>query len=208
MIYSSAVDAQSQTLPVELYYFNFQIIDSGVELDWGTATEINFYGFYVERFADQEWGNLGFVKAYGTSNSPKDYSYIDTAARSGADYLYRLKLVDNDGSYEYSDTLKVSFVTGISQQKESIPKRFRVSQNYPNPFNPSTSIKVDLPKSSDIELIIFNALGNVVYAKNYGDRPAGSFVINFNASHLSSGVYYYTVKEGKYSIANTMVFLK
>lgn len=208
VIYSSSLDAQNQTLPVELYYFNYQVIDSGVELDWGTETETNFYGFNVERYFNSEWENLHFERAYGTSNSPKDYSYVDTAASPGAVYLYRLQQVDNDGTYKYSDTLTVSLVTDISKQEKSIHDNFRVSQNFPNPFNPSTSIMIDLPKSGDIELKIFNALGNVVYAKNYGDRTAGSFVINFNASHLSSGVYYYSITSGEYRLTKSMLYLK
>ncbi len=121
-------------LPVELTSFSAATIGSTIKLNWQTATEVNNYGFEVERRAlsaeRQAWEKIGFVNGNGNSNSPKDYSFVDDKVSSGK-YSYRLKQIDNDGQFEYSKTINVDF-NGV--------KKFELSQNYPNPFNPTTTI--------------------------------------------------------------------
>ncbi|MBK8664196.1 MAG: hypothetical protein IPN18_21305 [Ignavibacteriales bacterium] len=112
-------------LPVELNYFQLREEGGDVKLLWSTATEVNSYIFLVERRKPgREWTQIGSVEAAGMSNSVKYYSYIDAKPQPSR-YEYRLKMVDNDGTFEYSGILRVDIL---------IPDGFTVHQNYPNPF--------------------------------------------------------------------------
>src|ERR1035437_8640026 len=115
-------------LPVELSSFTSNTNGRNVQLNWETKTEKNSDKFVIEKMNSSigsSWVNVGSVKAAVLSNSPKNYSYSDTKLQSGK-YQYRLKMVDNDGSFSYSS---------IEAAEVAVPKDFAVSQNYPNPFN-------------------------------------------------------------------------
>ncbi|MCL5031060.1 MAG: T9SS type A sorting domain-containing protein [Bacteroidetes bacterium] len=210
LIYSANLFAQYYTLPIELIYFNFQIVDTTVNLAWGTATEVNSYGFNIERYSnpDSLWETIGFVMGAGVSNSPKNYNFEDTTVIKNKTYFYRLKQIDNDGSFKYSDTLVVSIISEIKKENNLTPKNFFVSQNYPNPFNPTTNIRVEIPEVNEIILKVYDSLGKIVLERNYGEKMPGVYLISFNASNLSSGIYYYSISCGKYFKAQSMVLLK
>ncbi len=118
----------SQTLPVELSSFSASIINEGIKLNWRTETEVNNYGFEIHRqlhtstpLSVTEWDVLSFVEGHGNSNSPKDYTFLDDYARYGK-YAYRLKQIDTDGSFEYSDVIEV--------EAGNIPDGFVLEQNF------------------------------------------------------------------------------
>lgn len=172
------------TVPVELVSFTAKLLIGKPNLNWQTATEINNYGFDIERSIDKSnWSKIGFVQGAGNSNSPKNYSYTDNTAVSGK-YFYRLKQVDTDGTFDYSPVVEVDM--GI------LPGGYRLEQNYPNPFNPSTSIKFAFSKDTKAAIKVYNALGVEVREIFNGIAEAGRvYDIKFNAAGLSSGVYYY-----------------
>jgi hypothetical protein len=166
-------------LPVELRSFSATVIGKDVKLSWNTATEINNYGFEIERSAlsaeRQSWEKIGFVNGNGNSNSPKDYSFVDDFAgkpayRTGR-YSYRLKQIDNDGQFEYSKTIEVD-INGV--------KKFELSQNYPNPFNPTTTIRYNLPEATNVKLTLFNILGQELRTLINEVKEAGTHTINFD----------------------------
>ncbi len=126
-------------LPVELTSFSALPQGEFVNLTWETATEVNNYGFEIERTVvgtthelSLQWAKVGFVEGYGNSNSAKQYSYVDNSVRAGQSYSYRLKQIDFDGQFEYSNVVNVEV---------GVPMEFGLAQNYPNPFNHSTSIE-------------------------------------------------------------------
>lgn len=86
--------------------------------------------------------------------------------------------------------------TGLADKKDedNIPKQFSLSQNYPNPFNPATHITYTLPRSNFVTLTIYNLIGKEVQTLVEEFQPSGSYSVNFNAAHLSSGVYFYQLK--------------
>ena len=99
-------------LPVELTLFTATIVKNEINLLWKTETEVDNYGFNVERRINEgEWNNIGFVEGHGNSNSPKEYSYNDKDLfAGGSKFQYRLKQIDTDGSFEYSDVVEVEVV--------------------------------------------------------------------------------------------------
>ena len=114
-------------------------------------------------------------------------------------YTYRLKQIDLDGTFEYIGTIEVEVVP---------PKVFALEQNYPNPFNPSTVIKYSVPVKGFVSLSIFNVLGERVTDLINKEVEAGSYQINFNASNLSSGVYFYKLEAGSFTSIKKMMFIK
>jgi len=156
-----------------------------VTLNWNTATEVNNYGFEVERRAVSsiQWTAIRFVPGSGTSNSPHNYSFTDQTLAAGT-YSYRLKQIDNDGSFKYTKEAEVSI---------EAPKVFELSQNFPNPFNPSTSIQYGLPSRSIVRLVIYNVLGQVVKELINAEQPAGYQSVLWNAN-VASGMYFYRLE--------------
>ncbi|MFH0734930.1 MAG: T9SS type A sorting domain-containing protein [bacterium] len=172
-------------VPVELTSFAANSVNCKVVLDWSTATETNNSGFAIERSSDNtSFSQVSFVTGNGTSTEKHNYSYTDASAVTGT-YFYRLKQVDFDGTVTFSNTVEVEV---------GVPAEFAISQNYPNPFNPSTTITFAVPVESNVTISLFNTLGQQVASIVDGNFTAGSHVLNFNASALSSGIYFYTIE--------------
>lgn len=192
-------------LPVELSLFSAAVNANEVELIWITATEVNNYGFEIERQHQElgnkqlDWQKVTFVEGHGNSNSPKYYSYTDNSIESSGKYFYRLKQTDIDGTFEYSDVVEVSIVS---------PNNFELLQNYPNPFNPTTSISYSIPENGNVTLSVYDVLGNRVALLENGNRTAGSYSTSFDASKLTSGIYFYTIRSGNFTGTKKMLLMK
>ena len=195
--YADQVDAP---LPVELSSFSALVNLNNVSLNWKTATEVNNYGFEVERKANESagWEKIGFINGSGNSNSNKDYNFTDKNLTGGTKFSYRLKQIDNDGTFTYSNNVEV----------EVTPKQYTLYQNYPNPFNPSTNIKFDLPQASKVVLNIYNILGEKVAALLNETMEAGFHQVPFNGSGLSSGTYIYRIEAGNFVQTKKMLLMK
>ena len=195
----------TSVMPVELVSFTASSNQKSTNLHWTTATEVNNFGFEIERTMDNgqltidQWNKVGFVEGNGTTNSPKNYSYTDNNLISGT-YSYRLKQIDRDGKFEYSQSVEVT----IGQA----PKEFALMQNYPNPFNPSTTINYQLPMNSHISLKVYDMLGNEVATLVNQTKEAGSYTAEFDGSKLSSGVYFYTINAGNFSTTKKLTLMK
>jgi len=115
-----------------------------------------------------------------------------------------------DGNWEiYYKRNPTGNPVGITKNNSGIPEEFSLGQNYPNPFNPETNFKFSLPKSSWVSIKIYDITGRVVdIIANNELRSAGVYEVNYNASGLSSGVYFYTVRAGEYSETKKMVLTK
>jgi hypothetical protein len=190
----------TRIVPVELSSFSIEVINENVLLTWVTATEMNNQGFQIERreTKNEEWINIGFVNGNVTTTEPQAYSFVDKNLETGK-YQYRLKQIDFDGSFEYSNIVEVEV---------GIPFEFFLSQNYPNPFNPSTIIKYSLKDDGKVSLKIFNSLGEEVRTLVNEIKPAGNYEVEFNASNLPSGVYIYSIQSGDFVSSKKMILLK
>ncbi len=172
-------------LPVELISFAAKLENEKVILNWQTATEVNNYGFNVERRTkSEEWSTIGFVNGYGNSNSPKSYLFIDNLNGSllNDQLNYRLKQIDNDGKYKYSNVIEVN-----TQEK---PDQFLLIQNYPNPFNPVTNIKYTLPENGNVKMEVLNILGEKIVLLKNSNEEAGNHQVEWDAQNYSSGIYF------------------
>ncbi len=191
----------TQALPVELTSFTALIKDNSVELNWDTATEVNNYGFNVERRPETgDWEKIGFVNGHGNSNAPKSYSFVDEEITAGKVY-YRLKQIDFDGRFEYSNIIEV-------QLSNSLPTNFVLNQNYPNPFNPTTVISYQLSADSQTKLEIFDSIGRLVATLVDEKQSAGTYSYNFNAEELPSGTYAYRLTTDGFSETKKMLLIK
>jgi photosystem II stability/assembly factor-like uncharacterized protein len=190
-------------LPVELSSFTAYVIGNAVKLSWETKTEVNNYGFELERSKmfdakSETWEKIGFINGNGNSNSPKSYFYEDKNVTAGK-YSYRLKQIDNDGQFEYSKIIEVNL---------SLPVKFELSQNYPNPFNPVTTIRFSLPQSGNVKLTVFNILGEEVTQLVNGFKEAGVHAINFNAENFNSGLFIYKMEANGFVQSRKMLLVK
>ncbi len=190
-------------LPVELVSFTATANRMNANLRWSTATEVNNYGFEIERRQTSTWAKVGFVSGAGTSNAPRDYSYSDINLPAGR-YTYRLKQVDNNGAFSYHGSTEVEI--GLA------PQVFALSQNYPNPFNPSTVISYQLPVNSQVTLKVYDVLGKEVATLVNGRQEAGSYSVSFGINKgtlaLSSGMYIYRLEAGSFVSTKKLVLMK
>lgn len=193
-------------IPVELSSFNASVTGNEVRLSWSTASETNNHGFEIERnFGSLQstagstgWVVIGFKEGNGTTTEMQSYGFTDKSLSSGK-YLYRLKQVDFDGTFEYSNTVEVDV---------NLPEIFELSQNFPNPFNPSTKISYYLPSGGQISLKVYDVIGNEVATLVDEFKSAGSYEIEFDASGLSSGSYFYKIQTGTFSSVKKMILLR
>jgi hypothetical protein len=193
-------------LPVELTSFTASVNQLNAQLKWSTATEVNNYGFDVERrtvstqpSAVSSWTKVGFISGNGTSNVQHSYSFSDNITVSGT-YAYRLKQIDNGGAFKYSQETEVTI---------EVPKVFTLSQNYPNPFNPTTNIDFTVAADGKASLKVYNTLGQEVAVLFSGDAQAGRIIqTHFNASGLASGIYFSRLEADGKSLVKRMMFVK
>jgi hypothetical protein len=196
--------SNDEGLPVELASLTASTVNGNVKISWQTATEVNNYGFEVERSEKQEarsekWEKIGFVKGNGNSNSTKNYSFTDNAVSKSGKYAYRLKQVDNDGSFTYSQIVETDVTVNLS---------YTLGQNYPNPFNPTTKISYTIPETGLVTLKVYNIVGEHVAELVNKTQEAGKYEIEFNGSSLSNGVYFYELKANGFTSVKKLMLLK
>jgi len=187
-------------VPVELTSFIASGNGNLVDLRWATATETNNKGFDVERKLENgSYEKIAFVDGNGTTTQPKGYTYTDKTSKAGR-YTYRLRQIDFDGSYTYSNEVEVDVL--------NIPGQYNLAQNYPNPFNPTTNIRFSLPQSGMVSLVVYNLVGEKVADLVNGFNEAGEYNVNLDASKLSSGTYIYSLIVNGNVISKKMTLIK
>ena len=188
-----------QVIPVEFTGFSASVNGSDVLLQWETVSETNNQGFDVQRSCGNNvFRNIGFVKGNGTSSRKHIYYFTDNTPVEGT-YYYRLRQVDFDGSYQYSETIEINI---------KIPDQYELKQNYPNPFNPATTISWQAPVSGWQTLKVYDILGKEVATIVNEYRQAGKYETKFNASNIPSGIYFYRLKAGNFVQTKKMILLK
>lgn len=200
----------TSALPIQLASFSaLPINQSAVMLEWTTISEINNYGFQMQRRQNlvHEFQTLpnSFIPGHGTTNEPQHYSFVDSSVQVGT-WQYRLKQIDLDGTVHYTEAIQINILTSVNAG--NIPAEFSLEQNYPNPFNPSTVIRYALPKDVHIRLSLFNILGQRVQVLVDEAQQTGYHEATFNASSLGSGIYLYRIEAGSYVNTKKLVLLR
>jgi hypothetical protein len=197
-------------LPIQLATFTAAYLGGTVvRLQWMTLSEINNFGFYVQRRRASEsiWTELSnsFVPGHGTTNVPQHYAFIDSTV-SAEIWVYRLRQVDLDSTSHLTYAIQVSTLTGVV---ESTPREFVLMQNYPNPFNPTTVIGFSLVETGRASLMLYNVLGQRVATLFDGVGMSGTrYQVTLDGSHLPSGVYFYRLESGTWSDVKRLLLLR
>lgn len=190
-------------VPVELTSFTASLIGNKVALKWSTATEVNNWGFEIERRTSDsnEWFRVGYKEGIGTTTEAQNYTFTDNIAGINSETIYyRLKQIDFNGAFTYYGEIEIT--------NTFAPEIYVLEQNYPNPFNPATSITFGLPEKSNVMLKVFNLIGEEVALITYGLYEAGTYRLEFDASKLPSGIYIYSLQTENSVISKKMTLLK
>ncbi|MCZ6776567.1 MAG: T9SS type A sorting domain-containing protein, partial [Ignavibacteria bacterium] len=190
------LSAGAEPLPIQLSSFTgIYISANSVQLNWITITEVNNYGFFVERRRVNQHTFVelpnSFIPGHGTTLIRHSYTYTDNSA-NGEMWYYRLRQVDLDGTVHHTDGIRVDVLTDV--EVEPLPTVYALEQNYPNPFNPSTQIQFALPQESRVRLEVFNIIGERVANLVDETRPVGYYSEQFDATGLASGLYFYRIQ--------------
>lgn len=194
-------DTAEVIVPIELSSFSVRLGDDGVSINWVTATETNNFGFEIQRRLDGSWQKAGFVEGNGTTTEQKNYYFFDDYKNLQVRGLaeYRLKQIDYDGTYTYSEIKKI--------EVNFVPNKFLLNQNYPNPFNPATTIEYSIAETGLVHLVIYNLIGEKIGELINSVQQPGNYKAVWNASTIPSGIYYYRIdfQAENNNVANSLV---
>ncbi len=204
--YGGRLYLNNEPLPVQMTSLNATVTRTGAAISWSTVTETNCAGFAVERrtitYQQSQianWTEVGYVPGNGTSNAPHEYSFTDETVAPGR-YAYRLKQVDNDGSFEYFGNAEVEVAAAAKQLSLG---------NFPNPFNPTTEVEFTVPTEGRAVVKVYNMVGQVVATLFDGFAEPGRYYrASFDGMKFSSGVYMYSLETANGRLVKRMTMLK
>lgn len=194
----------SSIVPVELSSFNAYVEQGQIILEWNTESETDNFGFEIQRKNNDDiFNKVGFVPGHGTTLAQNNYQFIDSNLSNGT-YYYRLKQIDHDGSYQFSETKTVTILASL---------KYNLFQNYPNPFNPETVIKFEIPEASHVNLVIYNSLGEEIKKLINEKKNDGIYEIKWDGKNkdgvvMPSGVYLYLLSTGEHREVRKMILTK
>jgi len=190
-----------RVVPVELMVFSavFDEATSSIILNWRTATESLNHGFEIERIEKGSWTKLGFVSGNGTTTEEQSYTYVDRDVQMNRSYVYRLKQIDTDGSFEYSQTVEVDMSRVTTKQ---------LDPNYPNPFSRSTVVSYAIPEDGRVLLRVFDINGREIATLVDAEKPSGRHQAVFDGSDLPGGMYVCRLESGGTILSRVMSQVK
>jgi hypothetical protein len=190
-----------EPIPVELSNFNAVTSADFVTLNWTTITELNNYGFEIFRsFDSASWQKIGFISGHSTTTEKHFYSFIDDQNNGSIKSYYKLKQIDHNGSYTFSETIEV--------ERQTTPSDFVLYQNFPNPFNPTTKIGFRITETGFASIKVYDALGNEIVTLVNEEKSAGKYDVTFDATDFPSGIYFYSLTAGNLIETKKMLLLK
>jgi M6 family metalloprotease-like protein len=199
-------------LPIELASFTVASLNSHVTLNWSTASEVNNYGFEVQKDTARTQHTFtaisgSLIRGHGTSLEPQTYSFVDSASTPGV-WEYRLRQIDLDGTEHFSEPVQIAVTATCVAENPDTPTAFALEQNYPNPFNPKTVVSCQLSAASRVRLVVYDMLGREVATLLDGMTGPGRYEVPFDATGLASGVYMYRLTAGERVESRKMLLMK
>jgi hypothetical protein len=193
-------------LPVQVASVLANVSGRDVRIKIKTQTEPDdFLGFNVYRSRDGEnfvmvgsYESVSSLRAKGNMAYGGEYEFVDKGLNSGR-YQYKIEAVSRS---------EKKFVGDVISVEVDVPKGYALHQNYPNPFNPVTVIEFEIPEAGYVLIELYNSVGQKVRDIFAGELPAGYHKVRFDASGLSSGVYFYRMSAGKFNAVRKMVIMK
>lgn len=158
--------------------------------------------------------NIVFPAINDTAWTRKAYALSSVSGLTAGSNIYvgfREHVTDNlnDGDVVGLDLISlVGSTVGVINNGTGVPSSYELAQNYPNPFNPSTKINFSIPKAGNVKLAVYDMIGNEVSVITNGELAAGNYTASFNASKLSSGVYFYKLVTGEFTSTKRMILVK
>jgi hypothetical protein len=197
-------------LPIELTSFTAQETGGAVVLQWSTLSEVNNYGFMVERSAEPTSDFLpvsGLIPGHGTTIVPHSYTFTDNPPPAANPFFYRLESIDLNSTLHYSDAVQAE-ITGVAERSTDLPAHVSLGQNYPNPFNPTTNIQFTVVNRQLTIVKVFDVLGREVATLVNEVMEPGTYAVQFDASSHASGLYFYRLSVGQYVECRKMIVMK
>lgn len=173
--------------------------------DTGGFSSLDIYGQYIDSSGNVKWESNGkpicivehlqdWAKAASVNDGTAIVVWMDY--RNNRTNVFAAK-VDAEG-----------IITRVEDQGEMLPSTPYLEQNYPNPFNPTTTIKYDIAKAGQVEIVIYDVLGRRIKSLVNEYKNAGIYEVNFDASNLSSGVYFYQLRAKTFVVTKKMILLR
>ena len=188
----------------------FKTTDGGK--NWEEKPTYYNYSFYSVSFFDEDIGIA--VGSFGATFLTSDGgdSWINLTGRT-SNQLYAVKMINDKTAIlagESGNIIKMKFdiLTHIMEQKTEIAQDYELKQNYPNPFNASTKIEFSIVKREHVILKVYDILGREVKTLVNEEKQAGDYEVAFDASHLASGIYLYSMKAGDFIKTRKLVLMK
>jgi uncharacterized protein (TIGR03790 family) len=203
-------------LPIQLLHFEARLAaqPQSVRLSWGTLSELNNYGFYIQHrdsgavtFADLP---ESFVPGNGTTLIPQEYEWIHSTTSTGT-HCYRLRQIDLDGTVHFTEPVSITVGPVAEVEVRESPEEFALRQNFPNPFNPSTQIAFAIPRREHVTLVVYTSTGEELVRLVDKEMMEGRYVVQFAAGEgagYASGVYFYQLRAGAQMLTRKMMYLR
>ncbi len=214
VFYATFATASLDDNPLPVNFAGIDIIAKNsrtIRLEWRTATEQDNLGFILYR-SESENGLYEEIashqtnpslRGHGTTLEEQTYVYEDSHnAQPGRTYFYKLVSVDYDGRRNEIPQ------GSIEQWRVKLPFDYALDQNYPNPFNPVTTIQFSLEKAGKAKLEIYNVLGQKVATLVDGELNAGAHRLQWNATNLASGIYFYRLQSRDFVATKKAILVK
>lgn len=198
---STAQEINATALPVELTTFEARLDENQAILEWQTISEVNNAGFEIEHQGPDAnaWDTMNFVEGHGTTSEAQTYRFKTEKLDPGT-HQFRLKQVDFDGAFEYSSVLEMEV---------TLSSTFELTPTYPNPFQNRAHFSLTLRSDQDVQIAVFNTLGQRVASLHEGHLAANKqHEFSVDGSRLPSGIYFVRARGERFSETRRAVLVK
>jgi hypothetical protein len=186
-----------------------RVAGEGITLSWRTESESNSSGFYVWRSQAEDGSykriSTALIPSQGNGSAATEYRFLDKNVQEEKVYWYKIEEISTDGQSEFFGPLQIQ---GIP-----LPEEFSLLPNYPNPFNPETTIRYELPETSEVTMKVYTLLGKEIRTLVNKIQNAGRYRVTWNGMdqdgrRVSSGIYFVRIQAGSFSQIRKMTFIQ